>query len=120
MSTKRMLLFIVTLCGVFVIGILMIKRNQKFDFDSITGNQSKDVAVIEPSQNADGIRWFNSLKDQYFVLYRGELGNTARRRYVMYNSAHDRLFAMTDVGNRNIVIVELHGKEKVYQGIEKE
>ena len=117
MSTKKILLFLVVLCCVITIGIFMAKRNQKYDFDSITDNRLRDVDVIEPSQDTDGIKWVNSLKNQKFVLYRGKLGNTARRHYVMYNSNHDRLFAITDVGNQNIVIIEIGGKEKAYQRI---
>lgn len=119
MSTKKLLLFGVVLCCAITMEIFFVKRNQKFDFNSITDNRLKDVDVIEPSQDTDGVELFNFLKDQKFILYRGKLGNTARRHYVMYNSNRDRLFSVTDVGNQNIIVIEIEGKEETYQRIAK-
>lgn len=107
------------ICSIIITGILEVKRNQHLDFNSITGRRAEDVVVVQGPQNENGTKWLSSLKKQSFVVYTGELGNTARRRYVMYDAHRNEIFAVTDVGNRNLVIVEIDGKEKVYQICEK-
>lgn len=102
-------------CSIIVTGILEVKRNQHLDFNSITGRRAEDVVVVQEPQNKDGTKWLRFLKKQSFVVYRGELGNTARQRYVMYDACRNEIFAVTDVGNRNLILVESNGKEKVYQ-----
>lgn len=105
-------------CFIASMVIWAVKRNQKFDINAITDHRAKDVAVIKPSQYAqEGEKWLQSLKDQQFISYHGKLGNTARRRYVMYNLDQEKLFSITDVGNRDIIIIEMEGKEKIYQRI---
>lgn len=116
---KTKWLGLVILCGIVIIGILEIKRNQRFDFDSVTDGRAEDVVTVQGPKNEDATKWLDFLKKQSFIVCRGELGNTARQRYVMYDAYRNEIFAVTDVGNRNLIIIEIDGKEKVYQICEK-
>ena len=55
-----------------------------------------------------------------YHLYKGSLGSTRQRRFAFLDAEGNTLYTVTDVGNQNLIQVEIEGRSKTYQRDEKD
>ena len=111
----------IALICVLVIAVLMVvvmaKRNTQYmNVESITETLIDQVAIVKDADGNDvGIGSLLPYLDRmYQISDVRSLGNTARFDYYCYDKDEQLLFVLTDVGNRNLVCVNVAGNPVVY------
>lgn len=94
-------------------------------FNNINGGQTDRIAKVTSDwkrrDNNETLELVSVFEKAKYTSYRGGLGSTAHETFTFYDKKNKELFRLTDVGNRNIVIVQPpDGSRHLYQAHYKE
>lgn len=89
-------------------------------FNNINGGQTDRIAKVASDwkrpDNDEAIERVSAFKKAKYTAYRGGLGSTAHETFTFYDEKDKELFRLTDVGNRNIIMIQLpDGTKRLYQ-----
>ena len=119
MKKKVMIISILMCLAIVIAGIQMMKMQEKktYSFNEIVNKQTPRIQFVEDENGVqeDVNERIKNLENASYKIYKGELGNTARRRLIFKDANGSVLFVITDIGNRGIIEVELDEKSTFYQ-----
>lgn len=123
MATAMVFLGGMMLVATIIMFVLAAVKPQTFN--NINGGQTDRIAKVASDwkrrDNDETLELVSVFEKAKYTSYRGELGSTACETFTFYDEKNKELFRLTDVGNRNIVIVQLpDGSRHLYQAHYKE
>ena len=103
--------------AIIVIISFKIRKEQAVEFTTITAGRMEQVAFIKDDlgKQIDLQTFIDEFKPRSFKVYKGKLGSTAHRNYFFYDSYEKLLFEMADIGNRNIIQINMDNNVVTYQ-----
>ncbi len=98
---KRALCLIIVIFSFLLVGCNKTSKT----IEEITGVSLDDISYIKTGNNVDNDydvdTFIEEYKDLKFTKTSGNIGNTARKYYVCYNSDNEVLFTLVDIGNQD-------------------
>lgn len=94
-----------------------VKPDVTYTFDYITHNHLSEVKYItaEKEVNRDIASIMEEYQNGEYVLWDGDRGSTEHLTFYFANENSDVIFAVVDLGNRNLIQVLVDDTQYVYQ-----
>lgn len=110
---------VLIMCGITLI-ICIMPQEGCCDLTSITNGRSLDAvhARLQADYNysdKEGMDIIACYANYQFAPSPRDMGGTARREWLFYDKDDRFLFSLTEVGNRNLILIRMDDKEVLYQ-----
>lgn len=124
---RHMAAALVSLCGaMLLLAVVMftLAATLPQKFDNINGHQTDKIVSVRSDwkryDNDDAIKQVSAFEKARYTKYHGSLGSTTHITFTFYDKNGRELFQLTDIGNRNIIMIQLpNGTKHLYQAHDK-
>ncbi len=113
-------------CIIFIVIILGITiyffYNRPVTLSQITNIDFGQISYVTLSYE-DGNKYEEFVQTYQNVKFKkknlSNYGSTASRTYTVYDKENNFLFEVVELGNRNLILVQINGEKQLYQQVEK-
>lgn len=116
---RKVWMIIILVLLVLIIAILLCCKtstnSKTYTLNEIIGYSADDIEIVESSTGEDASDIIRQYKDCLFIKYNGALGNTAHRKFTLYDKEKNELAVITDIGNSDIIEVDAMDSKSLYK-----